>query len=60
MVLNSNWKWFFTQLVEDIENNNELLKIQFKTQEEFYKQEVNYRDLSVETVQSNQIKKKST
>lgn len=57
MVLNLNWKYFFTQLVEDLENNNALLQLQFKTQAELYKQEVHYRDLSIDSVHCNKIKR---
>jgi hypothetical protein len=50
------WHWFFNNVLSDINNNKELLHALYDTQEEFYKEDVIYKEISKVDVRSNKIK----
>jgi hypothetical protein len=50
------WHWFFNNVLSDINNNKELLHALYDTQEEFYKEDVPYKEISKVDVRSNKIK----
>ena len=51
------WRSFFDKGLQDINNKTELLQVLYQTQEDFYHEDVHYRDIRKDNVRSNKIKK---
>jgi hypothetical protein len=56
-VVQVNWNWFFNQVLDDINDKTILWNALYETQEDFFREEVKYRDMNLATVQSNKIKR---
>jgi hypothetical protein len=56
-IVKLSWLDFFNKVLEDINNKTEYWNVLYKTQEEFYREEVQLRELTNPNTQSNQIKK---
>jgi hypothetical protein len=56
-IVKLSWLDFFNKVLEDINNKTEYWNVLYKTQEEFYREEVQLRGLTNPNAQSNQIKK---
>ena len=56
LVVQETWHNFFSKVYDDIVNDIELKQVLYKTQEDFYLEDVNYDNISKLDVQSNQIK----
>jgi len=57
LVVSQSWQFFFSEVAKDINCNTALAKHLYTTQEEFYIEEFNNRQLGNPNVRSNQIKK---
>jgi hypothetical protein len=57
LIVPQTWHMFFSKVIEDINNHLELSDNLYDTQEEFYREEVVYRDITKTVVRSNLIKK---
>lgn len=55
-IVHVSWHDFFYRVIDIILNNFNLEKLMYATQEEFYKEDVKYRDMNTDYVRSNQIK----
>ena len=51
-----SWNNFFKRILEDINKSPPLLQALYTTQDLFYKEDVNYKEISNPNVQSNKIK----
>ena len=56
LVVEESWHLFCSKVYDNIINDNDLAQVLYKTQEEFYLEDVHYNDLSKPHIQSNQIK----
>ena len=51
------WNYFFNKVLDDITKNTLLWEALFDEQEEFYQEEVLYREITSKKIRSNQIKR---
>ena len=57
LIVIQSWQLFFSRVLRDIISNKELLQVLFKTQEEFYMEDLPNKEFGNPNVQSNHIKK---
>ena len=56
LIVPQTWQLFFNKVIEDMKNKTKLQQVLFDTQEEFYHEEVAYRDFNSNAMQSYKIK----